>query len=79
MPADVEIYDLRNGTHRRVSTRESNLTPMAMFFPYLVMSDVLELEQPIQNDYYVANLVTLGIADEQGNLLPGEGVLEPPR
>ncbi|MFH2010161.1 MAG: hypothetical protein ABI333_26420 [bacterium] len=78
-PVDVELYDIETGVHRRLTTRESNLSPAALHFPYLLLGDLLELSTEMQKDWYVANLVELGVTDTQGNLIPGGAVLEPPR
>jgi hypothetical protein len=78
-PSDIEMYDIQSGLFRRLTTRESNLRPAALHFPYLAMIDVLLQPDQNMNNWYVANLVELGITDDQGNLLPGGGVIEPPR
>ena len=77
-PADIQIYDIDNGISRRVTTEPSMLRSVQVYHPYLVLADVLGLELHM-DDYYVANLVELGITDDQGNLIAGNGVLEPPR
>jgi hypothetical protein len=78
-PNDIEMYDIRSGRFRRLTTRASELRPHALQFPYLLIYDDLGLDERLQYDYYVANLVKLGVTDDEGNLLEGEAVLEPPR
>ncbi len=78
-PVDIEMYDIKQETRRRLTKESGGLGAIAMFFPYLVMADAkIYTGNILQNDFYVANLVKLGITDEDGNLLPGEGVIEPP-
>jgi hypothetical protein len=77
-PADIEVYDIDTGISRRVTTRPSMLRQVQVFFPYLIIVDVLGQERNM-DDYYVAHLVRLGITDAQGHVIAGEGVLEPPR
>ena len=77
-PSDIELYDIETGERRRVTAEPSNLRAFYLSFPYLLLIDWL-LVDLLANDYYVAHLVRLGIADEAGHLLPGEGVILPPR
>ena len=78
-PVDIEIYDIKQETRRRITKTSGRLRANFLFFPYLVMLDARYYTgNDLQNDFYVANLVKLGIADEEGNLLPGDGVIEQP-
>jgi len=78
-PSDIELFDIDSGVKRRVTAAPSNLRAFYMSFPYLLMIDWLLLEDRTINDYYVAHLVRLGITDEQGHVLPGDGIILPPR
>jgi hypothetical protein len=78
-PADIALYDAASGLLRRLTTQATNRRPAAFWFPYLVIIDVLELWPQTLNDYYVANLVELGVTDATGNLIPGDPVIEPVR
>jgi hypothetical protein len=49
-----------------------------MAFPYLIVGHWLAISQASNVDYYIANLVELGVTDSAGNLLPGDPVLDPP-
>jgi len=78
-PVDIEMYDIKQETRRKLTKTSGRLRAISMFFPYLVVVDSIGFNgNRLQNDFYVANLVKLGIADEEGNLVPGEGVIEPP-
>jgi hypothetical protein len=79
-PVDIEVYEIGSALNRRITKHSSMLLPIAFHFPYLVIRDLQKYTgDPMRNDYYVAHLVKLGITDAEGNLLPGEGVIEPPQ
>ena len=78
-PRDIELYDVKQETNRRITKHSGGMGVRTLFFPYLVAMDARYYNgNRLQNDFYVANLVKLGITDEDGNLLPGEGVIEQP-
>lgn len=78
-PGDVEMFDIRSLVYRRLTTRASNLTPWIIQFPYLLVFDKMVPETYHTSNWYVADLVKLGITDADGNLLPGDPVIEPPQ
>jgi hypothetical protein len=75
--SDIEMYDIESGTFRRITTQPSNLGHIRVFHPYLLIIDVLNIDRN-RNDWYIANLVELGVTDSEGNLLSGPPVLDPP-
>lgn len=78
-PVDMEMYDINQETRRRLTKTSGHLGAIAMFFPYLVMLHARYYDgNNYKNDFYVANLVKLGITDSEGNLLAGEGAIEQP-
>ncbi|MDY0004095.1 MAG: hypothetical protein RBU30_22545 [Polyangia bacterium] len=77
-PSDIEIYSLANDTYRRLTTSDGMIAPIAISPPYLLMIRFLGLPDRFQNDYYIANLETLGVLDASGMLLPGDPVIVPP-
>lgn len=77
-PMDIELYDVASGSRRRLTRQSAKLWVAGISFPYLLLGDRLDLEWPTQYDYYVAHLVKLGVTDAQGNLLPGDPVIDPP-
>jgi hypothetical protein len=78
-PSDIEIYDIQTGLSRRVTSQPSNFRAYGLAHPYLILMHRLNLSQSfLMNDFYVANLVALGITDVDGRVLPGDGVLGPP-
>ena len=58
-----------------MTTRESTLRVHDIHFPYALMGFWIAT---YYIDYYVANLLTLGLVDESGQVIPGDPVLEPP-
>jgi hypothetical protein len=77
-PSDIEIYSLANDTYRRLTTSDGMIAPAAISPPYLLMIRFLGLPDRFQNDYYIANLETLGVLDASGMLQPGDPVIDPP-
>jgi hypothetical protein len=77
-PADIEIYDVNANDFRRLTTSDGMIAPTAISSPYLLMIRFLGLPDRFQNDFYVANLETLGVLDASGMLLPGDPVIDPP-
>lgn len=75
-PADIELYDIKTGLHRRLTSQPSRMRQSRVFQPYLLIIDVGE--QKSMHDWYVANLEKLGVIDAQGNLLDGPPVIDPP-
>jgi len=76
-PSDLMLYDIELDLHRRVTTEPSNLGRVEIFFPYILVVDVLDVD-PHMNDFYIIDMVKMGLVDEQGSLLPGGPVLTPP-
>jgi hypothetical protein len=77
-PADIEIYDVNANDFRRLTTSDGMIAPTAISPPYLLMIRFLGLPDRFQNDFYVANLETLGVLDASGMLQPGDPVIDPP-
>lgn len=73
-PADLEIYDINTGVYRRITTMSAGLRAFRFFFPWVLVHDNIGS----MRDWYVLNLVSLGVTDEDGNVIPGEPVLDPP-
>lgn len=78
MPQDIQIYDYASGVERRLTQQSGELWVAAFDFPYLILGNMLFPGNYSQHDYYVANLVKLGVTDAHGNLLPGEPVIDQP-
>jgi hypothetical protein len=77
-PADLEIYGIATAGYRRLTTSDGMLSARGISSPYLLMIRFLGLPDRFQNDYYIANLETLGVLDASGMLLPGDPVIDPP-
>jgi hypothetical protein len=77
-PSDIELYEITSGGSRRLTTEESNLRVQQLEPPYHLFIHRLFLPDRFQNDYYIANLETLGVLDASGMLLPGDPVIDPP-
>ena len=58
-PHDLALYDMDSGLTRRVTTVPSGLGAAGIFFPHLLVVDVVDLSNRIA-ELYVANLVELG-------------------
>jgi hypothetical protein len=76
-PADLMLYDIETDTHRRVTTEPCKLGNIEIFFPYLLVIDVLDVH-PNMNDYYIIDMVKTGLVDAQGSLISGGPVIVPP-
>jgi hypothetical protein len=73
--SDIELYDIETGIFRRLTTVESGLRAALLQPPWLACQRRL----PGQiYEYYVAHLGRLGVLDDNGRLIPGDGVLGPP-
>jgi hypothetical protein len=78
LPIDSMILDIRSGLSRRLTSGASLMGVGKMAFPYMIVGNWLAISQESNVDYYIANLVKLGVTDLDGNLIPGEPVLAPP-
>jgi hypothetical protein len=76
-PADMELYDIDSGVYRRITTEPGNLRAVELFFPWLVAAVDLGIDAWHQ-DWYVLNLVALGLVDEQGHVIEGGPVVDQP-
>jgi hypothetical protein len=72
-PSDIEIYDLQRRIRRRVTASPGFLRAARIDPPYLLMA--FAHGQALMYDLYVVNLERLGVLDENGRLIPGDGVL----
>lgn len=73
--SDTVFYDISSGVKRRVTTRESRLRVHHVYHPYLLFGRSFGSGR---SEYYVANMVQLGVVDATGHVIEGDGVLEPP-
>jgi hypothetical protein len=76
-PSDLEIYEIATGTTRRLTTQEGYVAVQRLAYPYLLILRFVG-GQMYMNDFYVANLVALGVTDGLGQLIPGDPVIETP-
>ncbi len=78
---DTEIYEIATGLTRRLTTKASSLGVGLFTFnrtwPYLFFSSLLPVDEDTPPSLFAANLVALGVTDDQGNLLAGDPVIEP--
>jgi hypothetical protein len=77
-PSDIVLYEIASDTGRRLTTEPGYLALIRFSYPYLLMLRFLNLGDTFMNDFYVANLVALGITDGMGQLIPGDPVIDPP-
>ncbi len=76
-PSDIELYDMETGVRRRVTAEPTGMRVFGLSFPYLLLIQQMASDMH-SSDVYVAHLVRLGLTDETGHLLPGDGVILPP-
>jgi len=75
---DAVAYDVRTGVERRLTTRSYpwGAGPGHLSLPWMTLGVLAG--PPAPQGVYFANLQLYGIIDDQGNLLPGDPVIEPP-
>jgi hypothetical protein len=77
-PSDLEMLDLETWVERRITTEATPYRVVGLAPPFMLLREAVPGGDRFQHNYYVANLVALGIIDAQGRLIPGDGVIEPP-
>ncbi len=75
-PSDIALFDLDTRIQRRVTTSESRLRVDGIWFPYMVV--INDLGERHHYELYIIHMVRAGLTDDEGHLIPGDPVIDPP-